>query len=1092
MITLSPSALGYFDENTVRKSVVYTSERFIQHASIAEDVISARVQGTELTPYTTKLYLELDGRIAFTECTCPVGESCKHAAALCTYVLYYPQRIQGYSGMHSNTDKTKSAWQQQLTSVLPVTEDLGSYDYCAEILFWVTPVTSNLGLLTQPRLALRLLDNNTGKYLPLKNSWKDFEGPSYGGKPKFQISPLQTKFVKGLISVYHQTTKSYYGVPHTWIELESNSMSTWLTLLSHHSAHNTKILMGEKGTEGVLVYEKQPIRPVLTVNTHADGLIVEHRLKIGEVVLDSGSVNIMGFPPAMAILPPENTSNLHGTSKETLPVFTLHPFIEEGDFKGYLQRPVVVPKKDVKEFEEQYLSNFTQRQPVESLTKDFLVPERISPNLAVNIQINRGKEIKITWEILYEGVPLKKDSKSIIYSKGKKFSRSLRTEEVLIQFLYDQLKEHVGNFVLLDEERRVTIIAMKHGRQVVRKVVPVLQKMEDVTVEIAENVPSFEDVYVAPEVSMDVSEERNRDWFNLAMRVRVDGEEVIFGELFMALAQNEDSLLLPSGRLASLLHPEFIKLKKIILSAETVTKNIEDGNFSVTRFQVGWYEELKKLGNVARETAAWQEAVSALRLDSAPVLLPQPIAFNGTLRNYQLDGYSWMHTLYTKHLGGVLADEMGLGKTVQTISLLLKIQEQNPNFSALIIAPTSVVENWEMELQKFSPTLSHTVLRSGDRSAQLKSLSKYNIVVTSFALLIRDFEYVKDVEWECLILDEAQNLKNYNSRGYFLVRQLRAQCRFALTGTPMENNLNELWSILSLTAPGLFPSLERFGEHFRRPIEKQSDALALGHLRARIKPFMLRRKKDLVEKDLPARVEQVLPLEMPAAQRKIYDAYLNTERKRVLGLLAEKGGLQKHRFTIFSALMRLRQLCLHPGLVDGEHLRKPSAKIDSFLELLEEIVSGEHKVLVFSQFTSFLTLVREALGARKVDYLYLDGATKKRGELIKKFESVDGPPVFLISLKAGGSGLNLTAADYCILLDPWWNPAVEDQAIARAHRIGQKKTVNVYRLIIKDSIEEKVLKLQEKKRKLFSDVLEDGEMFAKVFNEEDIKNLFEI
>jgi SNF2 family DNA or RNA helicase len=336
-----------------------------------------------------------------------------------------------------------------------------------------------------------------------------------------------------------------------------------------------------------------------------------------------------------------------------------------------------------------------------------------------------------------------------------------------------------------------------------------------------------------------------------------------------------------------------------------------------------------------------------------------------------------------------------------------------------------------------------------------------------------------------LLLDEAQFVKNHQSRIYQCARQLPAPFKLAITGTPMENNLMELWSLLSITAPGLFPSPTRFREHYARPVEKQTDLEPLARLRRRIKPLVKRRTKEQVAADLPAKQEQVLEVELDPRHRRIYQRHLQRERQKVLGLVHD---VDRNRFTILRSLTLLRQLSLHPALVEPEHAHLGASKIDALVDQLRDVIDGGHRALVFSQFTGFLAHVRERLDSNGVEYTYLDGTTRNRPSVIRRFK--DGvAPVFLISLKAGGFGLNLTEADYCFLLDPWWNPATEAQAVDRTHRIGQTRNVMVYRIIAKDTIEEKVLALAKRKAELFTGVMDDGAVFDSKLNADDIKAL---
>jgi SNF2 family DNA or RNA helicase len=361
-----------------------------------------------------------------------------------------------------------------------------------------------------------------------------------------------------------------------------------------------------------------------------------------------------------------------------------------------------------------------------------------------------------------------------------------------------------------------------------------------------------------------------------------------------------------------------------------------------------------------------------------------------------------------------------------------------------------------------------------------------DVVVTSYTLFRIDFDAYSAAPWSGLVLDEAQFAKNHQSKIHQCARVFPAPFKLAITGTPMENNLMELWSLLSITAPGLFPSPTRFREYYGLPIEKRGDAERLAQLRRRIKPLVKRRTKEQVVADLPAKQEQVLEVELHPRHWKIYQTQLQRERQKVLGLIED---VNKNRFTILRSLTLLRQLSLHAGLVDDIHGDLPCGKIDTLTEQLHDVIDGGHRALVFSQFTGFLDKVRAGLDTAGIEYCYLDGKTRGRAAVLKRFKEGKSP-VFLISLKAGGFGLNLTEADYCFLLDPWWNPATEAQAVDRTHRIGQTRNVIVYRLVAKDTIEEKVMALKAKKAELFTSVMDDGNVFGTNLDADDIRDLF--
>jgi SNF2 family DNA or RNA helicase len=496
---------------------------------------------------------------------------------------------------------------------------------------------------------------------------------------------------------------------------------------------------------------------------------------------------------------------------------------------------------------------------------------------------------------------------------------------------------------------------------------------------------------------------------------------------------------------------------------------------------------------VEHQSERWASTVGALlALDELPRPDP-PLKLQATLRPYQLEGYHWLSLLWDCRLGGVLADDMGLGKTVQTLAMATRAYEQGSLGGEagplLIVAPTSVVSAWADQAEQFCPDLAIVAVTETERRsgrALAEQVAGAHLVVTSYALFRIDEDAYRGVTWSGLVLDEAQFVKNHQAKTYSCARRLPAPFKLAITGTPLENSLMDLWSMLSITAPGLFPDPQTFTERYRRPIESGASPEQLAILRRRIRPLMVRRTKEQVAPELPPKVEQVLQVTLNPQHRKIYDQQLQRERQRVLGLL---GDLQRNRFQIFRSLTLLRQLSLDPSLVDDRHTGVRSSKIDVLVEQVREVAAEGHRVLVFSQFTGFLGLVRTRLDAEGIGHCYLDGRTRNRPKRIAEFTHGDAP-VFLISLKAGGVGLTLTEADYVFVLDPWWNPATEAQAVDRTHRIGQDKTVMVYRLVASGTIEEKVVALQQRKRDLFARVVDDDAMASGALTADDIRGLF--
>jgi len=580
---------------------------------------------------------------------------------------------------------------------------------------------------------------------------------------------------------------------------------------------------------------------------------------------------------------------------------------------------------------------------------------------------------------------------------------------------------------------------------------------------------------------------RESDWFDLGVTISVDGHELPFAEVFRALASGETHLLLADGAHFSLLTPGLQELRRLIEEAGALTDS-SAAPLRISRYQAGLWAELAALGVITEQAQAWQRQVGALLEIDAIAKHEEPAMLQARLRPYQRDGFGWLASLRELELGGILADDMGLGKTLQALALICHARERDPDIGPfLVVAPTSVVSNWVGEASRFAPGLkvgvvTDTLARSG---RTIEEIAAADLVVTTYTLFRLEADAYRTVAWAGLILDEAQYVKNHQAKTYRCVRELAAPFKLAITGTPMENNLMELWSLLSITAPGLFPDPKRFAEQYARPIERGGDAEQLARLRRRIKPLLKRRTKELVAADLPAKQEQTLNVELHPRHRKLYDTHLQRERQKVLGLIDD---FNRNRFAILRSITLLRQLSLHPGLVDDDHDTVPCAKLGALVEQLGDIVGGGHRALVFSQFTGFLAKARKRLDAEGIGYCYLDGRTRRRDRVLERFKDGDDP-VFLISLKAGGFGLNLTEADYCFLLDPWWNPATEAQAIDRTHRIGQTRPVMAYRMIARDTIEEKVAALARRKAALFSGVMDDGDLFASNLTAEDVRGL---
>ncbi|MBN1757956.1 MAG: DEAD/DEAH box helicase, partial [Chitinispirillaceae bacterium] len=472
-------------------------------------------------------------------------------------------------------------------------------------------------------------------------------------------------------------------------------------------------------------------------------------------------------------------------------------------------------------------------------------------------------------------------------------------------------------------------------------------------------------------------------------------------------------------------------------------------------------------------------------------VVPQslPEGFCATLRDYQHAGYDWFYFLKEFRFGGCLADDMGLGKTVQTLALLLREKQLGEGQPSIVVVPNSLLFNWQREAKKFSPAVNMLIYHGNNRHTYSDILYMADVVLTTYGTILRDSTRLQGIRFHYIILDEAQAIKNPSSRISKAIRMLQCNYRLALSGTPIENNLSELWSLVSFLNPGMVGSYSEFVKEFIKPVEKEMNEIRLDMLKKMVFPIILRRTKAQVAKDLPPKSEIVVYTEMLQRQRTMYDITRELFYGRIRDSL-DRVGIEGTQMQLLEGMLRLRQICCHPRLYENSYA-DDSAKYQLLEEELHDAVSEGHRVLVFSQFVTALELLRERLRYTGLRSELLTGATHDRQKVVDRFQSGEGAPVFLISLKAGGTGLNLTAADYVFHLDPWWNPSVENQASDRAYRIGQTKPVFVYKLITQDSIEEWVLELQEKKRLLAGTIIQTESSFFKHLGRDDILHLFE-
>ncbi len=1104
-----------FDLATLRRAVggggsyergaEYARQRAVVHAAWdpEDEALRGMVRGHGGNFYQAAAFFSLsDGLPAefeMGECSCPVEFNCKHVVALVLSAVApeSARPAQPESGQ-------PTAWEQSLDSLLGPGPG-GSARY------GMTPLAIELALAGGPaqgrlagpaagqaplRLIARLVrPGKNGGWVGGDLSWGRLDALRYHG----DYSEEQVRLLRELYVLYQACggRGGYYGYHYgdeRSIELSSVSSRQLWPLLDEAGTAGLRLVY--PGKRGVLAGYEDAEFCLDVTRGDADGLRIVPVIRAGDgepavpvAFIGAGGHGAVCIDRVQAAAGGDPGSWRFGLARLARPV---PPPLQRMALGG---DSLEVPAAEEPTFRDRYYPRLRQAAAVISSDGSFTPPAICGPDLVLQACYGSGHELEVSWEWAYRvgDSPLRTPVEAGGPGDGY---RDLAAERALLAGL-DLPLDRYGLLVPGDDAPGAaapalaprTRLAGVDTMRFTTELLPLLADRPGLIVEVTGEPADYREAGDSLRIAVSTDEVAgDTDWFDLGVTITVEGRPVPFLDVFLALSRGEPHLLLPDGAYFSLDKPELRALARLIEEARALQDSLA-GPLRISRYQAGFWEELAALGVIGHQAAAWQEQIQGLLSAGGVGRAEPPAGLRARLRPYQQDGFGWLAFLWEHRLGGILADDMGLGKTLQCLALISHARQRDPAGGPfLIVAPTSVVANWAAEAARFAPDLkvvpvSGTVARRGQGLGQL--IAGADAVVTSYTLLRIDFAAYAELGWSGLLLDEAQQAKNRQSKVYQCARRLAAPVKIAITGTPLENNLMELWSLLSITAPGLFPSPDRFRDYYARPVERQGDTERLAQLQRRIKPLVRRRTKEQVAADLPAKQEQLLEVELHPQHRKVYQTRLQRERQKVLGLI---GDMNSNRFTIFRSLTLLRQLSLHAGLIDEAHTSLASAKIDALLGQLREVTGGGHRALVFSQFTGFLGKVRERLDAEGVPYCYLDGSTRDRAAVVQRFK--DGAvPVFLISLKAGGFGLNLTEADYCFLLDPWWNPATEAQAVDRTHRIGQTRSVMVYRLVAKDTIEEKVMALKARKARLFSSVMDDGNVFGATLDADDIRAL---
>lgn len=1020
--------------------------------------VEAQIQGDDFQTYTSELEISLDQGTASSNCNCQDSFSgtCRHVAAT---ALELSSRLDSVvSTREDDPQPVKSEWRQNFRSFFSTALDPEPGQHYLIFRFIAEPgrLLVEFFRARQNKSGLSTVQNPVTLEQIVRN-------PDW-----CEISPELPK-VAEQIGQY----LDYYG--HR-VEIPFGLMTWFLWAI-----RNEYYLFWEETEQSVRI-ESTPIRLQLRPKFTEEGLTFDIMLgrdgKVPFSILNQ-NVSFYGQLPLWVCL-----------KHCFYPVQTgLSPHL----IQELVMSPPVIPHADISEF----LDRVWTRIPASDLhgQDEFLermqpifVPATYNPKLFLSEEGSLlTLEIQNIYETEHGDISLPGPNQDLqtgsYHFEGKSFliRRDQEEEEALLTTLMDmRFQLRSSSMWFLEPEEAIAFLLDAYPKLV-----------EAYRVYGEKDLTRYKVRLTPPNVVASVETQEEDKWFNLEINVEYDDISVPIDKIWKAWTQGKRYVQLKDGTYTSLpeswLEKLGHKLAALGLDLEKPPKK---------RFENFEAPILDKILEDIPETtsdAFWNVLREKLHDFTEIKQVQAPKGLNATLRPYQIQGVSYMNFLHEYHFGGILADEMGLGKTIQTLTFLQYMKEKGHKGPNLIIVPTSVLPNWEREAQKFVPDMKRLVIYGSKRENLFKQIESSELIITTYALLRRDLDELLKFEFNAIILDEAQNIKNPNTITARSVRRMQARFRLCLSGTPIENTLLELWSLFEFLMPGFLGSQAAFQKGFVKPI-KDGDDDSLGYLKARVKPFILRRTKNEVAKDLPPKVENIYYSALLEDQMELYAALAKKLKEQVLQDVDEKG-IGQSQISILDALLKLRQICCHPRLLKldmpGLNTNLSSGKFEAFKDLVTSIIDDGHKVLVFSQFVQMLHIIRNWLHMVEIPFCYLDGTSKDRFEQVDRFNNSPEIPIFLISLKAGGTGLNLTSADYVIHYDPWWNPAVEDQATDRTHRIGQTRQVFSYKMICENTVEEKILKLQESKKGIADSII-PGQSAWKSLTRSDLEMLFEV
>lgn len=1111
--------LSRFSSITIQRSASYVQHIDLETLDIMTEgpttVAYAQIEGTDYYDTTIEYHSTLN-RLTETDCSCPVGFNCKHAAALARffYAEYLdPALVQTPQGaalnpqMHHQQPQYREAeqWLNQFKQYLTQhqSRSVNPHNQLIYILNWknnhldietaVHKVRRNKAGEIRDTTIYTSYDNILNQRLKLSEVERTLFSQIYFYAklnqvdhfymPHLDLSNMPLNIFRGLIET---------GLVH-WQQYQNKALN-WTDTPQHLEFAWKNGIQSETEKLELYIIDQQQRR--IPLNTHASNFCIFPSQPL--CYIDTAQ-HLIG--PLQSDYPAELLQHL--VSMPALPVSLLNQFDQ---MMHHQPVSIAIPQP-------QYLQELKviQGAPVAII--------RFGAFSKLEQRLGHDQYAFAEIEFEYQGGRIKSGSSAesfmgTVQDKTVKQLRDFDREQQYIQQLKDLIPSlHPANQLKILKQSKFEHdisddVVCADPQDWIAQLIPVNQ-FEQLGWQVEHTPQSLFNLELAQniEFSLEPSAQR-QDWFDVGVTVQDPaGNRYNLIDLLANLIQQSPQLLdadyikqLDEKRFLNIsVDPERAQLSISAQEIKPILLYLKDILQQPESRQVDRYDASQLLQLQHQLGLEWQ---SQQRLkDFAEQLkqgyqqyLPTPLGFQGELRGYQQQGLAWLQFLTATEHAGVLADDMGLGKTAQTLAHLLLEQQAGhlKGHPALIVAPTSLMQNWFKEAAKFTPDLKVLLLHGTQRHALFEQIPDYDIVLTTYPLLTRDQEHLQQYQYHLLILDEAQNIKNPRAKAAQVARQLNSKHRLCLTGTPMENHLGELWSLFYFLMPGFLYSQEVFNKMYRHPIEKHGDQHKKNKLVARIQPFLMRRLKTDVAKELPAKTTIEVNIEMNDQQAKLYEAVRASMQDNIRQIIAEKG-YKRSQIQILDALLKLRQVCCHPSLLKLDSFKSQqanSAKLDYLMDMVTEMVEEGRRILIFSQFTSMLQLIEAGLQAQHIPLVKLTGQTKKRDQVINAFQSGE-IPVFLISLKAGGVGLNLTAADTVIHYDPWWNPAAEDQASDRAWRIGQDKPVFVYKLVTNQSIEEKIILMQKAKAQLAQSVLSVDQENEVKLSEDDVMKLFD-